>query len=142
MTKHFLQRANTCLLIPDREPMTDPSMDTTRLQLVEAIICIRVTYRNIYGSRKDSKTAVSPEPKAGVTVHKTWSTLHSQQAARLVGECLSQVPQLVCKPLVGSSTGFCFFRKLVCSRSPLCSLALLGGRRVLSSCGLLWQGRA
>lgn len=99
MTKLFPGRENTCLLVPDREPMTDHNTDTTKVQLDEPIIFIGVSYRNIdkgllMGAGRIQRAPL-PKPKVGVTVHKLWNTLHSQQAARLVGECLSQVPQLM-----------------------------------------------
>ena len=90
-----IQRTN--LPTPDRKPMTDQSMDTTKVQLGKPLTLIGVTY----GYGWEVTRAEMPwrrlhhkvHPSMGDSLQKlgTWSTLHSLQAAQQVGKCPFQV---------------------------------------------------
>ena len=85
---------HTSILTPDHGAHDRPSPDPKEVQFDDPVSFIRVTYR----SRNDSKAAASPKPTpAYVTVHKarTWSTVHSLQAAQQVRECPFKKPQLL-----------------------------------------------
>jgi hypothetical protein len=76
------------LLTPDRNPITNQSMVTTKIQ-PEETITLQLTYRNMgegvtYRSRNNSKTAASPRPNpAWVTAPKIWKS-HSGGRSRQI----------------------------------------------------------
>lgn len=47
MFHHFRENVNKCLLIPNSEPITDPSTDTTEVHFGELMSFIGVIYSNM-----------------------------------------------------------------------------------------------
>lgn len=92
VTKLFLERYNTHLQTPDREPTTDKSTDTTQVHFGKRYFIryfIRITFGNIdwegitYRSRNDSDITKTHSGMGD-------STPPSPQAAQQAGECPSR----------------------------------------------------
>ena len=78
----------TCLLKTGKNPTTDQNIDTTKVPLVEPISFNCVPYRSM-GERLLTPAEMTQrqlEVHASSKKLEIWSTLHSLQAAQLVGE--------------------------------------------------------
>lgn len=139
---------DSCLLTPDRKPITDQSMETTEVQLGELMNFIGVTYR----IRKDAQTAAWPKPTPAcwqLTKLGTWSTLHSLQAVQQVERVSYSGTSLALNlfPALGwflhfpgSWSSLRVFVALF-GLGGLCSLASLSWRGVLSLLLLMLAGK-
>lgn len=116
-----------CLLSPDKEPMTDWGMTTTKIQHSEWMNFIEDTYRNVgeglpIRAENDSQTNASPKPTPA------WVTaLHRLQPAQQADGVLSKWLSWY-KPSPGSSAGLCFFQT-----------ASWSGLRVFAA-WIIWEG--
>ena len=76
MTELFLVRRNILLLIPDSEPTTEQSMDTSKVQLGEPVSFIGVSHRitdeGLLTGAEMTQRQLSPQlTPAWVTTHKS-----------------------------------------------------------------------
>lgn len=111
---------DTSLLIPDREPMADPSRDITKVQLGEFSwgYLWNMGVGLLTGAEMTLKTVVSPGPSPSIdNTPQNWEFGALFTACRQLSRWESICSRFSwSEPLPGSVAGFCFFRKLLWAR--------------------------